>query len=97
MANKKERRKYPLDFKQDAVQLSNKIGVAEAAGKLDVPLSTLQRWRQLKNTLPVEKSQDVLRLQLEIKKLKKELTEQKAVNGMLRKATAFFSRESEKR
>ena len=54
MADKKERRKYPLDFKQDAVRLTNKIGVAQAADKLDIPLSTLQRWRCLKSALPVE-------------------------------------------
>ena len=71
---RKERRKYPQDFKQEAVQLSNKIGAVEAGEQLDVPLSTLQRWRTQKSKLPVEKSQDVLRLQLEVKKLKKELT-----------------------
>ena len=97
MADKKERRKYPPDFKQDAVQLTNKIGVAQAADKLDIPLSTLQRWRCLKSALPVEKSQDILRLQLEIKRLKKDLTEKEAIIGMLRKATAFFSKESEKK
>ena len=42
---KTDRRKYPQDFKQDAVQLSNKIGALEAGKQLDIPLSTLQRWR----------------------------------------------------
>ena len=96
MADKKERRKYPPDFKQDAVQLTNKIGVAQAADKLDIPLSTLKRWRYLKSVIPVEQSQNIFRLQLEIKRLKKELTEQKAIISMLRKVPDFFSKETEK-
>ena len=96
MADKKERRKYSLDFKQDAVQLSNKIGVSEAGGKLDIPLSARRRGRQMKNIRPAEKSQDVLRLQLEIKKLKKDLAEKEAIISMLQKAPAFFAREREK-
>ena len=74
MKKGKERRKYPLDFKRDAVQMSDKIEVVQTSDKLDVPLSTLQRWRCKKHRLPVEKSTDVFRLQLEIKRLKKELT-----------------------
>ena len=96
MKKGKERRKYPLDFKRDAVQMSDKIGVVQTSEKLDVPLSTLQRWRCKKHRLPVEKSTDVLRLQLEIKRLKKELTEKEAIVSMLKKATAFFSKETGK-
>ena len=96
MEKKKERRKYPLDFKKDALRLSEKIGVSETADKLDVPLSTLHKWRCKTHKLPVEKSTDVFRLQIEVKRLKKELIEKKALIEMLKKVTAFFSRENEK-
>ena len=96
MRKEKERRKYPLDFKQDALRLSDKVGVVEASDKLNIPLSTLQKWKCKKHKLPVEKSTDILRLQLEVKKLKKELIEKEAIIGMLKKATAFFSRETGK-
>ena len=96
MKRRTERRKYPLNFKQDALRLSDKLGVAEASNKLSIPLNTLQRWRCKKHKLPVEKSTDILRLQLEIKKMKRELTEKEAIISMLKKATAFFSRKTGK-
>ena len=96
MEKKKERRKYPVDFKQDALRMSEKIGISEASDKLGVPLSTLNKWRSKKHQLPVEKSTDILRLQIEVKSLKKKLIEKEALIEMLKKVTAFFSRESEK-
>ena len=89
------RRKYPPEFKLDAIRLAEKIGVGEAAKKLSRPLSSLQRWKCQKN-IPIEKSQDIVKLQREVKRLKKELSEEKAIVEMLKKATAFFSRENEK-
>ena len=83
------RRKYDTEFKIDAVKLAEKIGVCEAQRKLDIPLSTLQRWKCQKN-IPIEKSQDIVKLQREVKQLKKELAEEKAIVGMLKKATLFF-------
>ena len=96
MADKKERKKYPPGSKRGAVRLSNKTGLSKAAGKRDIPLNTLQRRKQRKSMAPVEKSQEVLRLQREVKKLKKDLAEQKAVISMLKKVPAFFSRERKK-
>ena len=87
------RRKYLPEFKQDAIKLSDRIGVVQASTQLDIPLSNLQNWRSKKN-IPVEKSQDVIELQREVKRLKKELTEKNAVVEMLKKATAFFSLEN---
>ena len=95
MKRKKERRKYVLEFKQDAIKLAEKIGISNAANKLDIPLNNLQRWKSQKN-LPIEKSQDILKLQMEVKKLKKELSEEKAVVDFLKKATAFFSKKNAK-
>ena len=71
MKRKKEWRKYVLEFKQDAIKLAKKIGISNAANKLEIPLNNLQRWKSQKN-LPIEKSQDILKLQMEVKKLKKE-------------------------
>ena len=93
MKKREVRRKYTPEFKQDAIELAVKIGVSNAAEKLDIPLNNLQRWKSQKN-LPIEKSQDVLKLQMEVKKLKKELAEEKAITELLKKATAFFSKEN---
>lgn len=90
---KMRRRKYLPEFKQDAIKLSDRIGVVQASTQLDIPLSNLQNWRSKKN-IPVERSQDVIELQREVKRLKKELAEKNAVVEMLKKATAFFSLEN---
>ena len=95
MEIRKERRKYDLEFKKNAIELAEKIGVCNTANKLAIPLSSLQRWKCKKN-LPIERSQDVVKLQKEVKKLKKELAEEKAVVEMLKKSTAFFSKENVK-
>ena len=79
---KKMRKKYTAEFKKEAVQLAENIGVSQ------------DRWKKEKKDLPIEKSQNVLKLQLEIRKLKKELAEERAIVEMLKKTTAFFSKEN---
>ena len=93
MKNENKRRKYSPEFKQDAIKLAESIGVGQTADKLNIPLSCLQRWKGQKN-IPIEKSQDVVKLQKEVKRLKKQLAEQKAIVEILKKATAFFSKEN---
>ena len=39
------RRRYSPEFKQDAIKLAENIGVGEAANKLNIALSSLQRWK----------------------------------------------------
>ena len=95
MRQKRVRKKYSLEYKQEAIELAKKLGASQAAKQLDIPLSCLQRWKSQKN-IPVEKSQDVVKLQAEVRRLKKELSEEKAVVEMLKKATAFFSKENAK-
>lgn len=92
MKRTKIRRQFSPEFKQDAVKLAEKIGVSATAEKLGIHPNNLQRWKA-KKSLPIEKSQDILRLQIEVKRLKKELAEEKAVVEFLKKATAFFSKE----
>ena len=70
MNKHKGRRRYDPEFKQDAVELAKKIGISPAAKKLDIPLNNLQRWKS--QSLPIEKSQDVIKWQTEVKRLKKQ-------------------------
>lgn len=41
--------KYSLEFKVDAVELSNEIGVTKAAKLLGIPYYTLAEWRKTRN------------------------------------------------
>ena len=88
----KVRRQYTAEFKKEAVRLAENIGVSQACRRLEICENNLHRWRQANKDLPVEKSQNVLKLQLEIRRLKRELSEEKAIVEMLKKTTAFFSK-----
>jgi len=85
-------KKYTQEFKEQAVELSQKIGTSEASRKLDIPLSNLQRWRSKGHTR--NSTSDVLKLQKENKRLKKELEEERMIVDMLKKTTAYFSKET---
>jgi len=93
---KRKNRKYSEEYKQEAVELAKKLGVSEASRKLEILHSNLERWKSGKSSYSIEKSQDIVKLQSEVRRLKKELSEEKAVVEMLKKATTFFSKESEK-
>ena len=94
--SKRKNRKYSEEYKQEAVELAKKLGVSEASRKLEIPLNNLQGWKSGKSSYSIEKSQDIVKLQSEVKRLKKELAKEKAIVEILKKATAFFSKEGEK-
>ena len=88
-------RTYDLNFKQEAVKLSNEIGRTKAAKELNIPSGTLDTWLNKakvgvltgKSTSP----ENALSLAAENKKLRQENNELKRVNEILSKATAFFA------
>ena len=90
--NKKVRRKYTADFKKEAVQLAENIGASQACRRLEICENNLHRWKKGIKNLGIEQSQDVLKLQLEVRRLKKELSEEKAIVEMLKKQQLFFQR-----
>ena len=95
MKNKTMRRLFEPEFKTDAIKLAEKIGTGNAAQKLGIHVNNIHRWRA-KKSFPVEKSHDVFRLQMEVKRLKKALSEEKSIVEFLKKTIAFFSKENQK-
>ena len=91
-ARKKASMKYTEEFKQNALSLVEKLGVSETARKLGIPLSSLNGWKA-KASGKSPRSNDIIRLQRENKKLKKAIDERDVIIDMLRKTTAYFSRE----
>ncbi len=95
-----ERRRFSKQFKIDAVKLVTEQGykVSEAARNLGIHHSSLRRWKKQfetngnqafpgKGNLNPEK-EELFRLRKEVKKLRME-------REILKKAAAFFAKESE--
>ena len=97
------RRQYTLDFKRDAVALSTRQQqegrtLTAIARDLGVVPQTLRYWHQTVNgerstsggTVP----RDVRALALEVKRLERELQRAEEERDFLRRAAAFFAKES---
>ena len=93
------RRKFSREFKLEAVKLVRERGVAvaQACRDLDVAESVLRRWMRELEEAPVSAfpGHGHMRSELaEIAALKKEVARLKAERDILKKAAAFFARES---
>ncbi len=93
------RRKFGSEFKIEAVKLVTERGVsvAQAARDLDLAESVLRRWMRELAAAPMtafpgngQQRADLA----EIAALKKEVAKLKAERDILKKAAAFFARES---
>ncbi len=92
--------KYTREFRQEAVKLVTEqgMGIKEAAQKLSLPNSTLGHWlQQLRagKLNEVGQGQKTLtELDSQLTKVKKENAQLKLENEILKKAAAYFARES---
>ncbi len=88
------RKSYTLEFKVEAVALSEKIGTIKASKDLQLSTSTLHRWKTELN--PNKGIKDPSKpsyesLEKENQRLKKELQYVNEINRVLKKSTAIFS------
>ena len=94
-----ERRKFSREFKLEAVNLVRERGVsfAQTARDLDVNVNMLRRWAKEFGSDPKHAFPGLGQMkpeQLEIDRLRKEVVRLKAERDILKKATAYFARES---
>ena len=91
MTTKKPRKAHTTEFKQEAVQLAAKLGVAAAARDLGVYESQIYDWR---NKLLQKKSSSHREADLaaEVAKLKRQLAEQAEDLAILKKAATYFAK-----
>lgn len=101
--DRRGRRLYPEEFQREAVALADSVGINVAADRLGVPRATVGNWtrRRRKVALPTEPGGQAAaikrppaELEAEIARLKRELASAKLDNEILRKAAAYFARES---
>ncbi len=96
----KSRRKYSLEFKLEAVKQVVEHGrpVAEVADGLGVHASALSRWRSQYTASgqvsAVRTDQQELDLEAENRRLRRELSVARQEREILKKATAYFAKES---
>ena len=89
---------YEKSFKEEAVRLSDEVGVKQAAGQLGIPYWTLADWRAARKTrgsqafvgsgkkrLPTDEKER------RIQELEKEVGELRRANEILKDALGFFA------
>ncbi len=96
---KKQIRRYSPEFRAEAVKMIQEQGLShdEAAKRLSMPRGTLGKWMlEAKGTaVPVAPgARSSADLAAENAKLRKELAEARLERDILKKATAYFARES---
>lgn len=96
-----EMRKYDKEFKEEAVKLSDEVGVKQAAAQLGIPYYTLTEWRQKRKAFGdhafvgsgIRRDAPLSEKERELMKQVREL--QKA-NEILKDALSFFAKDRKK-
>jgi transposase len=95
---RRKKRKFSEEFKADAVQLVRSSGktVFQVAKELDLTESALAEWVKRANGEPTKRSPKPTPLnpQEEIERLREELRKVRMERDFLKKAAAFFAKES---
>ncbi len=92
--------KYTKEFREEAVKLvtEEKVSVPEAGRRLSLPPSTLATWVKAYKAGKLGDVGKTYRLltevEMELARTKKELAEVKMERDILKKAAAYFARES---
>jgi transposase len=100
---KKPRRTFDQDFIDGAVKLVTQEGysLAAAAKAVDVPYTTLRQWCQKQSAKesamgsPTSDKARVEQLEAEVRQLRKQLRQTELEREILKKATAYFAKESQ--
>ena len=92
--------RYTREFRQEAVKLvlEEGMGWVEAAGRLSLPTSTLTNWVKAAKDGKLgdvgKTYRPLTEIEMELARTKKELAEAKMECEILKKAAAYFARES---
>lgn len=98
--DKLPKRVYTKEFKEQAAKLvvRDGLGVTEAARRLSISVKTLAHWvaaaKSGQETPSDTRRKPTTELEAEVARLKRELAEMKMERDLLKKATAYFAKES---
>ena len=89
-----QNRKYTVEFKQQAVELADSLGSArKAASQLGIPDVNIHLWKKKLKDLGSGQQESPTE---ELKRLRRENSEQKKVIHILKSAAAFFCQDKSK-
>lgn len=91
MTKQKIRKHYTQEFKEEALKLASKLGVARASRELDVYESQLYAWRSTLDKKHSTSEKESL-LATENARLKRQLAEQAEELEILKKAATYFAK-----
>jgi transposase len=81
---------FTLEFKAEAVELANRIGISKAAKELGVTTESIRRWKG--ELGPADPETDAAK-DKEIARLRKELEYHKKINEVLKKSHGIFAQD----
>lgn len=91
ITNKKPRKQHTPEFRQEALELAERIGVAAAARELSLYESQLYTWRS-KQQHQATSSERESEQAAEIARLKRQLAERDEELAILQKAATYFAK-----
>lgn len=89
-------KQYNRGFREEAVKLSNEIGVKDAAKQLGIPYYTLTDWRSSRRQPKPEVVPSKEEQNRRIQELEKENAELRNANEILKDALGFFAKDRKK-
>lgn len=90
-------KKYSKEFKEEALKLSDEIGVKKAASQLGLQYYTLAEWRKNRKAdqrMPDPQTDTEQRVR--IRELERECNELRQANEILKDALGFFAKDRKK-
>ena len=87
--------RYTKEFKEEALKLSDEIGVKQAASQLGLAYHTLAEWR-LRRKHRSEKSLSHEEQEIRLRELERENAELRKANDILKDALGFFAKDRKK-
>ena len=91
---KRVKRSFSTEFKLEAIELTEKIGIFRASRELGLSGSTLRGWKRKVQSVGSESpagKKSYSELEKEVRRLAKENGYLKEINKVLKKSTAIFS------
>ena len=90
--------KYSKEFKEEALKLSDEIGLKKAAQQLGIQYYTLSDWRSKRNAAAKAKNYHMSddEANKRIEELEREIVELRKANEILKDALGFFAKDRKK-